>query len=136
MKKVIPFVIAGVLIVGLLIAIILVYNPKPLINTNPLQNNSLDKISNNSNSHTSNQNNSNNNPDTSNLCDSQSRFRCLPVTQGGAPSPSYSAPIVCGCLPIQPCPKGTFSEATSTEGKWPDGSNKGIFACSTNGPPS
>lgn len=68
-------------------------------------------------------------------CPAGRAWQCRIVTQGAAPSPDNPAPTVCGCAPTS-CPAGQFLVTSAAEGKWPDGSLKGSFSCSSNLPPS
>lgn len=64
-------------------------------------------------------------------CPRDTKFGCMSITSGVAPSRGEEHPVVCGCIPK--CPVFVF--ASQIEGHWPDGSAKGSFRCTNTLPP-
>ena len=64
---------------------------------------------------------------------SAEEWGCRSVTQGAFFDPNNQPQTVCGYLPT--CPNGQSLITSLGEGTWPDGSRKGVFACSSTFPP-
>lgn len=69
---------------------------------------------------------------TSGVCSPQSQnFTCSMVSQGSAYDPNNPPPTVCGCKPSS-CPADRrYLMVDFVSEKWPDGSQKGNFYCSS-----
>lgn len=68
-------------------------------------------------------------------CPSGGKFTCGPVTRGMEGGPDDPAPIVCGCAPTK-CPAGQSMVSSASTERWPDGTYKGSYGCSSTLPPS
>jgi hypothetical protein len=63
-------------------------------------------------------------------CPAGRPFRCETRSQAVAPAHGEQIPGVCGCVPRCP-PSQPVLIAHDAGGRWPDGSLKGAFSCST-----